>query len=140
MTLPQEQSCSNPFRSDLARANSTYAAYQNQKLTLREESDRLPSPFFIEAHNTLRNSMFAPRFSCVGAKAAFNSSQYRLGAYRSMAESASLAGLARDLYFFTQEQTRMGSDFTTFAACFEGPLCTDEHEFERHLWEVLQSL
>jgi len=145
MTICEEQSRSNsfevnPFQSDLARANSTYAAYQNQKLVLLEESDRLPSAFLVEAHQALRVAMLEPQFSCVGAKAAFNSSQYRMGAYRSMTESGSLAGLARDLSLFTAEQTRMGSDFTTFAACFEGPHSADESEFEVHLWEVLQSL
>ena len=84
--------------------------------------------------------MLDPQFSCVGAKAALNSGQYLLGAYGSMTDSASLAGLARDLYLFTQEQTRVGSDFTTFAACFSGQTAADEQEFEAHLWDVLQSL
>jgi len=136
----REQSGSNPFRSDLARANSTYAAYENQQLIQIEEPTRFPSPFQQEVHDAFRARILDPQFSCVGAKAAFHSGQYRLGVYGNMTESGAMAGLARDLYFFTQEQTQMGSDFTTFVACFAGPQSADEHEFEAHLWEVLQSL
>ncbi len=134
------QSRSNPFRSDLARANSAYAAYENPQLILPQTPDRLPSPFQTEVHDAFRARMLHPDFSCVGAKAAFRSGQYRMGVYGGMTESGSLAGLARDLYTFTQEQTQMGSEFTTFVACFAGPQGMDEPKFEAHLWEVLQSL
>ena len=91
-------------------------------------------------HQELRNWLLDPRYSCVGAKAAFNSGSYRLGAYGDLTDSGALAGLARDLWTFTQEQTRLGGDFTTFAASFSGPAVTTEEEFERHLWNILQTL
>ena len=136
----EEQSRSNPFDSELAQANSAYAAYQNQRLILAENQTRLPSPFQMQAHDAFRTRILDPQFSCVGAKAAFHSGHYRLGAYQNMNESGALAGLARDLYSFTQEQPRMDSDFTTFVACFAGPRDADEHQFEAHLWDVLQAL
>ena len=63
-----------------------------------------------------------------------------MGVYENMTGSGSLAGLARDLFQFVQEQPAMDSNFTTFAASFAVPQSASEEEFEGHLWEVLQSL
>jgi len=84
--------------------------------------------------------MLAPEFSCVGAKSAFNSNTYRMGMYGDMTDSGALAGLARDLFTFAQEQATLKSDFTTFVASFAGPAMASEAEFEGHLWTTLQTL
>ena len=91
-------------------------------------------------HQALRAFIAGPDYSCVGAKAAFNSGTYRLGVYGDMGGSAALAGLARDLFTFTQEQPTMGGDFTTFVASFAGPEIAGEEQFEALLWDTLQSL
>ena len=130
----------NPFDSDLARANSAYAAFEDGRLVRADDPSR-PLPASQEGvHAAFRAHVLDARFSCVGARAALNGGVYRLGVYGDMTDSGALAGLARDLFTFTQEQAALGSDFTTFAASFAGPVGADEGEFEGHLWTVLQTL
>ncbi len=131
---------SNPFDSDLARANSAYLGFNSDGLVRVGEPERLVSGFQEQVHTEFRACLLDTRFSCVGARAAVNSSAYRLGVYGEMTDSGALAGLARDLFTFTQEQVTLGSDFTTFAASFAGPVTMSEEEFEKHLWTVLQTL
>jgi len=50
------------------------------------------------------------------------------------------AGVARDLFTFTQERRSFQSEFATFVASFAGPLPPDEAAFERLLWTTLQQL
>ena len=130
----------NPFDSDLARANSAYVGIENDRLAGQGEPSRPLSAFQEQVHTELRAKLLDARFSCVGARAAVNSGVYRLGVYGEMTDSGALAGLARDLFTFTQEQTALGSDFTTFIASFAGPEMPSEEVFEAHLWTVLQTL
>lgn len=130
----------NPFDSDLARENSAYGGYEDGHLIRVGEAGRpLPGPQG-EAHAAFRARLLDARFSCVAARAAVNSGTYRLGSYGDMTSGDALAGLARDLFTFTREQPALGSDFTTFAACFAGPVMTSEEQFEAHLWTALQTL
>ena len=130
----------NPFDSDLARENSAYGGYEDEQLIRVGEAGRpLPGPL-EEAHAAFRARLLDARFSCVAARAAVNSGAYRLGFYGDMTGGDALAGLARDLFAFTQEQPTLGGDFTTFAACFAGPVMTSEAQFEAHLWTALQTL
>ena len=133
-------SSTNPFDSDLAHSHSAYFGVQEGRLVPAQETSLSPTPFAEQVHDAFRTQMLAPHFSCVGAKAAFNSGAYRFGAYGKMTDSGALAGLARDLYTFVQEQPTLGSDFTTFVASFAGPSITSEEEFEDQLWIALQTL
>lgn len=130
----------NPFDSDLARANSTYAEPEGGRLVRVLEPEKPLTPCQQGVHDDLRAFLLDPQFSCVGAKAAFNGGTYRMGVYRDMADSGALAGLARDLFAFVQEQKSLGGEFTTFAASFLGPRAEDEAAFEANLWAVLQTL
>lgn len=130
----------NPFDSDLARANSAYFGFDNDRLIRLGKPERPISGLQEQVHAEFRSRILEARFSCVGARAAVNSGAYRLGVYDDMTDSGALAGLARDLFTFTQEQPALGSDFSTFAASFAGPVITSEEEFEKHLWTVLQTL
>jgi len=130
----------NPFDSDLARANSAYARFEDSRLVRVWEPERPISDFEERVHGEFRAQILDARFSCVGARAAFNSGVYRMGVYGEMTDSGALAGLARDLFAFTQEQDALGSDFTTFVAGFAGPTVTSEEQFEAHLWTALQTL
>jgi len=130
----------NPFDSDLARAGSAYAGFEDNRLLRVLEPGRPVSAFEERVHGEFRERILDARFSCVGARAAVNSGAYRLGVYGDMTDSGALAGLARDLFTFTQEQPALGSDFTTFAASFTGPVMASEEQFEGHLWAVLQTL
>lgn len=136
----RSQLLTNPFDSDLALANSAYGGWQEGRLIRVGEPDRPLSPCQEHIHAVFRDFIFSPPFSCVGARAAFNSAAYRMGVYGEMTSSGALAGLARDLFTFVQEQETMGSDFTTFAASFAGPDIGSEEEFEAQLWTVLQAL
>lgn len=130
----------NPFDSDLARANSAYATFDNSRLVRVLDPERPLSPHQRCVHAAFRAHILDPQFSCVGAKAALNYGAYRLGVYGEMASSEATAGLAYDLFHFVREQPSSGCEFTTFAASFAGPEMTDEEEFERQLWATLQAL
>lgn len=134
------QSCPNPFSSDLALANSAYLAVQEDRLIHVSDPDRPVSPCQEAVHQAMVALVSGPDYSCVGAKAAFNGGTYRMGVYGDMTSSAALAGLARDLFTFTQEQGTLGGDFTTFVASFAGPGVASEEQFEVLLWDTLQSL
>ena len=134
------QSGPNPFESELALANSAYLAVQEDRLVRVSDPDKPPSACQVGVHQALRAFIASADYSCVGAKAAFNSGTYRLGIYGDMGGSAALAGLARDLFTFTREQPAIGGDFTTFVASFAGPDVASEEQFETLLWDTLQSL
>ena len=130
----------NPFDSEMARENSAYGSFENGPLVRVGDVKHSLSGFEEKVHAEFRARLLDVRFSCVAARAAVNSGMYRLGVYGDMTDGGTLAGLARDLFTFTQEQPTLGSDFTTFAASFAGPIITSEAEFERQLWAVLQTL
>ncbi|MDQ6642865.1 MAG: YqcI/YcgG family protein [Chloroflexota bacterium] len=128
------------FDSDLARANSSYAAFENNKLVRVLDPDQRPSALMGLVHDSFRALVLSPQFSCVGAKAAMNRGDYRMGMYSKMNTPGTNAGLARDLFAFVQEQPLIDSNFTTFIASFAEPHPVDEVDFERLLWQQLQSL
>lgn len=130
----------NPFDSELAHANSAYLGLQKDRLIRVDTPERPLSSHQDQVHSEFRARLLDARFSCVGARAAVNSGAYRVGVYSDMTDSGALAGLARDLFTFTEEQPALGSDFTTFAAIFAGPVMASEEQFEEHLWTVLQTL
>jgi len=130
----------NPFDSELARVNSAYLRFEDGLLVRADEPEHPLSGIEKEVHEEFRARLLGAQFSCVAARAAVNSGMYRLGVYGDMTDGGALAGLARDLFTFTQEQPTLGSDFTTFAASFTGPMGASEEEFEAHLWTVLQTL
>lgn len=130
----------NPFNSDLARANSSYAAFENKKLIRVLEPDQHPSAIMELIHDSFRGLVLSSRFSCVGAKAAIHRGAYRIGVYSRMNTPEATAGLARDLFAFVQEQPQIDPYFATFIASFIEPYPVDEADFERLLWQQLQSL
>jgi FPC/CPF motif-containing protein YcgG len=141
LTTERPERCgSNPFASALARDNGAYFGFQEGRMVRVFDPALPPTPLEEQVHGELRARMLAPEFSCVGARAAFNSGAYRLGVYGDMADSGALAGLARDLATFAGEQPALGSDFSTFVAAFSGPPAQDEAEFEARLWATLQTL
>ncbi len=130
----------NPFTSDLARANSSYAAFQQNKLVRLPNTEQKPTPLMEHVHDAFRSRVLHPSFSCVGAKAAIHRGTYRFGMYGEMNTQGTTAGLARDVFAFVQEQMELDELFTTFVASFIGPHTADEKSFERLLWSQLQNL
>ncbi len=130
----------NPFNSELARANSSYAAFENKKLVRVLDPDQRPSAIMQLIHDLFRGLVLSASFSCVGAKAAIHRGAYRIGVYGRMNTPGATAGLARDLFAFVQEQSQIDPCFATFIASFIEPYPADEADFERLLWQQLQSL
>ncbi len=131
----------NPFDSALARANSSYAAFDGKDLVRLLETAR-PTTFERAAHSSFRDFIIDPTFSCLGAKSAIATGAYRFGTYRKLDDPASTAGLARDLFAFASERKGFESLFTTYVAVFAG-FETDadpDLAFEGALWSQLRRL
>jgi FPC/CPF motif-containing protein YcgG len=129
----------NPFGGELALSNSTYAAFRGKRL-VRLPSGEPAAPRMEYVHDSFRALVSNIRFSCVGAKAALGSGSYRVGLYERLGSAGAAAGLARDLFWFVEEQGDLDGEFSTFVASFVGPTGADEETFERLLWEQLQRL
>lgn len=136
----KEVKISNAFSSDLARTNSSYAAFENNKLVRVLDPEQRPSPLMELVHDSLRAVILSQSFSCVGAKAAVHKEDYRMGMYGQMNTPEATAGLAHDLFAFVQERPHMESYFTTFIASFAEPRPVDELHFEQLFWQQLQAL
>jgi FPC/CPF motif-containing protein YcgG len=129
----------NPFGGELALANSSRVVPRGKKL-VREPLGGAATPLQRFVHDSFRALVLNPAFSCVGAKSAVRRDSYHLGLYAEMGSPGSTAGLARDLFDFVEEQGDLGGEFSSFAACFEGPVGVGEREFEELLWAQLQRL
>ncbi len=132
---------SNPFDSDLARANSSYAAFDGKGLVRLLETTP-PSTFQHVAHAAFRNFIDDDAFSCLGAKASIHRRTYRFGTYGEMDDEPSTSGLARDLYAFAMERRGFESLFSTYVAVFRSFEAGADPElgFERALWSQLLRL
>ena len=93
----------NPFDSDLAKANSSYAGFDGTGLVRLLETAR-PGMFERVAHHAFREFIGDPAFSCLAARAAMKTGTYRFGAYRRLDDLGTTQGLARDLFAFAQER------------------------------------
>jgi FPC/CPF motif-containing protein YcgG len=129
----------NPFRDRLALANSSYAAFRGKRL-VRVPSGEPATSRLEFVHDSFRALVSNSRFSCVGAKAALGTGSYRVGLYEELGSREAAAGLARDLFWFVQEQGDLEGEFSTFVASFVTPTAADETAFERLLWEQLRRL
>lgn len=130
----------NPFDSELARLNSSYAAFESNKLVRVLDPDQRPSAVMELVHDSFRALVLSPRFSCIGAKVAIHRGDYRMGMYSKMSTPGTNAGMARDLFAFVQELSHIDSCFTTFIASYAEPHPVDEVDFEQLLWQQLQCL
>lgn len=78
-------------------------------------------------------------YSCVGAKAAINSKQYRLGIYSKMGDAATTKQLGADLKKYISETVAAESEYMTLIAVFTEDVASEE-DFEKKLWLQLQEL
>lgn len=129
----------NPFDGELAWANSSRAVLRGKKL-VRAPLGEPAAPLQEFIHDSFRALVLNPAFSCVGAKSAVRRGSYHFGLYAEMGSLGSTAGLARDLFDFVEEQDDLYGEFSTFVACFEKPVCSDEEAFEGLLWAQLRRL
>ena len=137
---PDVSPVQNSYDAELARQNSSYAAFRNTRLVHPHTPEIKPSALLSFVHDSFRALVLNPQFSCVGAKSAIQTGSYRIGHYTELGSPAATAGLARDLKTFIQEQSSMEGEFSTLIATFTGPVGTNEEEFERLLWNQLQNL
>ena len=131
---------SNAYSTESARRNSSYAAYQDNKLVHPQRPETKPSALLSFVHDSFRALVLNAQFSCVGAKSAVQTGSYRIGHYAELGSPGATAGLAHDLSTFIQEQPAMDGEFSTLVATFTGPVGTNEEQFERLLWNQLQRL
>ena len=129
----------NPFSGELARANSSRAAFLGKQL-VRASSGEPATALEGFVHDSFRALVLNPAFSCVGAKSAIRRGGYRFGLYGEMGSPGAAAGLARDLFDFVEEQGDLEGEFSSFVACFGGPVAPDERGFEESLWAQLGTL
>lgn len=130
----------NPFL-DLqdAETNSSYGRFDGGQLLVGEGPK--PAPRMTqEVHQALRALLHDPDFPCVGAKSIVNQSSYRFGLYKELADPASTAGLALDLWRFVEEQRSIEGDFSSYIACFLAPKLRTPKAFEVLLWRQLKRL
>ena len=127
----------NPFVNGAAGSN--YCRHDGAGL-LRISANEPPTALTTFVHDSVTALVLNPQFTCVGAKSTVRQRSYRFGMYPAMAEPASTAALAHDLYLFTQEAPTIPGEFATMIASFEGPSTGDEEAFERLLWGTLQQL
>lgn len=130
----------NPFDTEIGRKNSSYLAFRDDKLIRAMDGSADVSELARFVHGQFRSMVLDQRFSCLGARAAFNGGTYRFGMYEAMGSREATAGLAYDLHAFVNEQMTFGSNFTTFVACFSDPTSTNEAQFETLVWDQLQRL
>ena len=79
-------------------------------------------------------------FPCVGAKSALSRGQLHLVQARDLTSSWNDPEIYKELYAFAARYRADPRLFQSFAVVFEGPLQLSEPEFERHLWNRVQSL
>ena len=81
-----------------------------------------------------------PSYPCVGAKSALGKGQIRYYHGRSLSSGWDDLALLLELQQFGRAYRRDTRLFSSFVAIFGGPLMASETNFERYLWERIQSL
>ncbi|WPP50762.1 guanitoxin biosynthesis heme-dependent pre-guanitoxin N-hydroxylase GntA [Catalinimonas niigatensis] len=90
-------------------------------------------------HQNFSEKITDSDFPCVGAKAAINSRQYRLGIYEEMGAEATTLALAEDLKTYIAETIAAESEYMSMVAVFTDEV-NSELDFENRIWTQLQKL
>ncbi len=94
----------------------------------------------LDSTSALAQFIQAPGFPCVGAKSALGKGQLHAYSARSIASSWNDVEIQDQLMQFAWRYREQPKLFTSFAVIFEGPDDLSEEQFEKHLWERVQSL
>lgn len=129
----------NPFTTPEALRWSNYCLPQTDGRLTRSQGGA-PSHLTAFVHDAVLAHTRNPRFTCLGARSAIRQGSYRFGLYPALGAPEVTAGLAHDLFSFSEESPALGGRFSTFIASFEQPAVADERTFERLLWRTLQQL
>ena len=90
-------------------------------------------------HENFSEKITDTEFPCVGAKAAINSKQYRLGIYGEMGTEDTTQALAEDLKTYIAETIAAESEYMSMIAVFTDGV-DSELDFENSIWMQLQKL
>lgn len=90
-------------------------------------------------HKNFSEKITESDFPCVGAKAAVNSRQYRLGIYAEMGAENTTLALAEDLKTYISETIAAESEYMSMIAVFTDEV-NSELDFENKIWKQLQKL
>lgn len=106
-----------------------------------DDLETTPDLFTSAAIGAFQGFVADPQFPCVGAKSALAHESVRFGVYDKLGAPNSSAGLAHDLFTFTQDPLVVAqNEFVTFVAMFREPAELTEEEFELLLWDELAQL
>ncbi|WP_428304358.1 guanitoxin biosynthesis heme-dependent pre-guanitoxin N-hydroxylase GntA [Lacipirellula sp.] len=131
----------NPFSTHDALRESKYFGLANGRVVRMDDLEATPELFTSAAIGAFQGFVADPQFPCVGAKSAMTRESIRFGVYDKLGAAASSAGLAHDLFTFTQDPLVLAEDdFVTFVAIFREPGELTEVEFEQLLWDQLAQL
>lgn len=100
----------------------------------KETSERVQS-----IHKNFNEKITDADFPCVGAKAAINSKQYRLGIYEAIGAENTTLALAEDLKTYIAETIAAESEYMSMIAVFTDEI-DSELDFENKIWKQLQKL
>lgn len=81
-----------------------------------------------------------PSFSCIGAKSALAKDQLRILVARDITSAWDDLRILPELHEFARGYREDRRLFQSFVVLFEGPDVLTEDQFERHLWDRVQSL
>lgn len=141
MTDTLDPAADNPFSGPAAVEHSHPYRLKDGKAVPLAGRHPTHDLWAAAAVGAFRGFVLDPQFSCVGAKSAVTNETVRFGVYDRLGAAADAAGLARDLYAFTQEPAGPSeTDFRTFVALFQGPVDLSEGAFEELLWKELRQL
>ncbi|GAB3816810.1 guanitoxin biosynthesis heme-dependent pre-guanitoxin N-hydroxylase GntA [Pontibacter rugosus] len=105
-----------------------------------EEIEQSESLQLKEVLYSLTDKVGDVEYPCVGAKAALNSKQLRIGMYNAMATDETTERLGLDLRHYIKETLASDSEYMTLVAIFKDEEAADELGFENKLWAQLQLL
>lgn len=105
-----------------------------------DELETVEAGHFEDIFHSIADKISDIEYPCVGAKAALNSKQIRLGMYNSMATEETTEQLGKDLKHYIAETTAANSEYMTMVAVFREEDPCSEHAFEQKLWAQLQRL
>jgi FPC/CPF motif-containing protein YcgG len=121
-------------------SESLYAEWDGNNFRRLYEPQKALPLVAENAFRDFRSHISNPDFSCIGAKAALNGSNFRVGFYNEMNTPETNAILAHDLRIFVGEQKESTSNYASFAAIFSDSVYENEKVWENTLWAQLENL
>lgn len=119
---------------------SLYASWNGENFSRILKPEISLPPSALNAYKDFQTHISGEDFSCIGAKAALNGNLFRFGFYEEMNAPETNRLLAEDLRFFAEEQTKITTNYASFAAIFDSPKLETEKSWENALWAQLKNL